>query len=107
MKLEEGKFYRDGMGAVVGPMVLCDKVGKPFRDKLTVQSYTRSGRFFSSRRSKRDLIEEVPGNVVTLHCGETDQWCASETPDDNDTLKITFNIIGDKADPSSVRMELI
>lgn len=110
MKLEEGKFYRDGLGAIVGPMVLCDKVGKPFRDKLTVQSYTRSGRFFSNRRSKRDLIEEVPGKVVTLYCGkdrEDLEWYACEIPVPTDTLKITFHDIAGKADPSSVRMELI
>ena len=107
MKLEEGKFYRDGFGDVVGPMKWRKDRGYPFVDKATGDSYTKDGLFKSWGQSQRDLIEEVPGKVVTLYCDETDQWYASETPANTDKLKITFNVIRDDADPSSVRMELI
>ena len=108
MKLEEGKFYRDGFGAVVGPMKRDDDYPEyPFYDEMTENVYTETGSVYSGSQHDRDLIEEIPGKVVTLYCGETDQWYASETPANTDKLKITFNIIDGKADPSSVRMELI
>ena len=107
MKLEEGKFYRDGLDNFVGPMERTNEYEYPFRDKLTGNSYTEDGSFRAWRSSEGDLIEEVPGKVVTLYCDETDQWYASETPANTDKLKITFNVIRDDADPSSVRMELI
>lgn len=107
MKLEEGKFYRDGLGDVVGPMERTNEYEYPFRDKLTGNNYTKDGSYMAWGSSQRDLIEEVPGKVVTLYCDETDQWYASETPANTDKLKITFNDIAGKADPSSVRMELI
>lgn len=107
MKLEEGKFYRDGLGTVVGPMERSKDKVYPFYVEMTGNSYTEDGSFRAWRSSEGDLIEEVPGKVVTLYCDETDQWYASETPANTDKLKITFNVIREKADPSSVRMELI
>lgn len=107
MKLEEGKFYRDGLDNFVGPMERRKDREYPFLDKLTGNDYTKDGSYMAWRSSQRDLIEEVPGKVVTLYCDETDQWYASETPANTDKLKITFNVIRDDAVPSSVRMELI
>ena len=114
MILEEGKFYRDGLGDVHGPMKIVAKIlgGNiyPFEDTMTGQSYTKDGSFIAGESSARDLIEEVPGKVVTLYCGkdrEDLEWYACEIPVPTDTLKITFHEIAGKADPSSVRMELI
>ena len=107
MKLEEGKFYRDGLNNFVGPMERRKDREYPFLDKLTGNDYTKDGSYMAWRSSQRDLIEEVPGKVVTLYCGENGEWYASETPVSTDALKITFNDIDGKADPSSVRMELI
>ena len=110
MKLEEGKFYRNGLGAVVGPMERRKDKEYPFRDKRTGNDYTEDGSFSAWRSGGWDLIEEVPGRVVTLYCGkdrEDLEWYASETPVSTDTLKITFHDIAGKGDPSSVRMELI
>ena len=111
MKLEEGKFYRDGFGDVHGPMKRDDDYPEyPFYVEMTGNVYTETGSVdgtYLDCASPHDLIEEVPVKVVTLHCGETDQWYASETPANTDKLKITFNVIRDDADPSSVRMELI
>ena len=114
MKLEEGKFYRDGFGDVHGPMKRDDDYPEyPFYVEMTGNVYTETGSVdgtYSDCASPHDLIEEVHGRVVTLYCGkdrEDLEWYASETPANTDKLKITFNVIRDDADPSSVRMELI
>lgn len=112
MKLEEGKFYQDGFGDVVGPMKRDDGCMYPFFATIRGHSFTEGGKFIVDCVSRFDLIEEVPvpGKVVTLYCGEDDtdgEWYASETPANTDTLKITFNVKDGKVDPSSVRMEAL
>ena len=114
MKLEEGKFYRDDFGDVHGPMKRDDDYPEyPFYVEMTGNVYTETGSVdgtYLDCASPHDLIEEVPGKVVTLYCGkdrEDLEWYACEIPVPTDTLKITFHDIAGKPDPSSVRMELI
>jgi hypothetical protein len=57
MKIEEGKFYKDGYGNVCGPISRNPWAGRPWIDP-SYCSYTDEGKLWD-RVSLEDLVEEV------------------------------------------------
>lgn len=72
MQIEEGKFYRDGCGDVIGPMRPLPDDGSRLRwigvdngtkrEGLVEHTYTDDGSYFEDgHESECDLVEEVEG----------------------------------------------
>lgn len=66
MKIEEGKYYRNGLGNVVGPMTPFDSTVYPWRgdtiwkiERTSNESFTADGRISVYQKALSDLIEEV------------------------------------------------
>lgn len=66
MKIEEGKYYRNGLGNVVGPMTPFDSTVYPWRgnttwkvERTSNESFTVNGHITVYQKGLGDLIEEV------------------------------------------------
>lgn len=59
LKLEIGKYYKDRIGEVFGPLVKSSDHLYPFLDKDSGAKWTEEGNYYTSETDNADLVEEV------------------------------------------------
>jgi len=104
MKIKAGKYYQLRDGTIVGPVTYNSDVEYPIKGSGLV--WTKGGNFLYSRALHEwDIVSKVKNPNKSPKIEQRLYWGAKDV--NPNTHVITFDIVAEKVDCSSVKMEII